>query len=292
MEAMTVDFTAQPGQRYVANASSVAVPAGAFVWVGAIMDDAQVSAGISYVTLRSLWLPFASTLTRTLGGEAGRFSASISRDEPDLSLRKIYLFVQQTTDNLAPAIDGSNVSQWGLFSSTQAPWRFPDNNNLPPGNATLITSSQVNQVWMGSITTSTLQLALQPTPASAYAAWAAVAFAGNPNTDASAQADPDGDGISNALECLFGTLPLTSNAPVYRLEQAGSGVTFRYPRNAALPAGYERLEISSTLSGWTSPTATQFTKSIIANEWLYNFPQANNGSRLFFRIVLPWMGGP
>jgi hypothetical protein len=287
---MTVDFIAQPGQRFVANASGTAVPAGTFVWVGAVADDALIVNGISYATLRSIWLPFGSTLTRTLGGESGRFSASISSDESALSLRKIYLLVQQTTDNLSPAVDGSNVGQWGLYSSTVGAWRFPDNDNLPPGNAALITSNQVNQTWMGTVTATTLQLAVQPTPASAYAAWAAVAFAGHPNADASAQADPDGDGLSNALECLFATLPLTSNASAYRLEKAVAEFTFRHPRNAALPGGYERLEISSTLSGWAAPSYSQYTKSVGANERLYHFPQASNGPRLFFRIVLPWLG--
>jgi hypothetical protein len=291
VHAMTVDFTAQPGQRSVANASGSAVPAGTFVWVGAVADDAQIVTSLSYATLRSLWLPFASTLTRTLGGEAGRFSASISGDEPDLSLRKIYLLVQQTTDGLAPTVDGSNVSQWGLYSSSLNAWRFPDNDNLPPGNATLITSSQVNQVWMGSITTNTLQLALQPTPAAAYAAWVSVAFAAYPNADASAQGDPDHDGLSNALECLFDTLPMTSNASVYRLVKESVGVTFRFPRNTSLPAGYERLEISTTLTGWAAPAAAQFTRSAVGNEVLFSFPLADNGSRLFFRLVLPWVQG-
>lgn len=285
--SMTLDITGQPGQRFVTDIDGAAVPAGTFVWVGSLSQENQLRPGLSYAEVRANWELYGSTLTRTLGGQSGRFSASISRNVPEFSLRKIYLLLTQTVNNHTPAANGSNVVAWALLSSTNSAWIFPDNDGLPPGNATVITSSQTNQTWAGSITLDTLQLA--PTPSTSFARWASTAFLDNSTADTTPSGDPDHDGITNVFECLFNTNPLHGNRIPDLAKIGNDAILFSYPRNQQLPPDYERLEISADLTQWSAPFASQFLKSETTELCQYEFPISSNISRRFYRLRLPWL---
>ena len=285
---MTVDFTAQPGQRFVADVRGEAVPAGVHVAVGALAGPLPQQ--ISCAAVGVLWQPFAETLTRSLASQAGRFSAAAARDRPEFSQQKIYLLIRQTAGGEVPRADASNVLAWGLYSSHEAAWLFPDAEALAPGNATLITSSEVDEAWGGQVSARALELGLvPPTAAAAYATWAGECFAEVGSVGAGPLADPDQDGLANAWECLYGTSPWKANASPLAVIPGAQGIGLSFPRNAMLPAGYEQVEMSSTLTSWVVPEGDSFSMFGEAGAVRYYFPRAARGPRLFLRLVLPWL---
>ncbi len=292
--AMTVDATAQPGQRRVTDASGVPVPAGVAVWVGRLTDGFAPQADLAAV--RAHWQTFGETTTRSLAGEAGRFSASISRDAPEFSLQPVYFLIQQTLGGAAPAAGGANVTAWALFTGSAAAWLFPDNDALPPGNAVTLTSSSVTLAWGGSLTAGDLRLSTAlATPAQAYDAWAAATFpAGTPAADRLPAADPDHDGLANAFECLHSTRPLVPDAPPAsgRLLTAPERWRFSYPRNPALPASYDLVQVSSDLAFWAAPTPATVTRSEANGVVDVQITLPPTTRRYFSRLTLPWLPQP
>jgi hypothetical protein len=292
--AMTVDATAQPGQRWLADVDGVAVPGGTSVWIGRLTGGITPVADVA--TVLNHWQSFGQTTTRTLGGQAGRFSASFSKEASEFGLERMFILVLRTTDNATPALDGTNLTAWGLFASTSTTWRFPDNEALPPANATFITTSQVTQSWGGSVTASQLRLSAPfPTPRTAYDQWASSAFPANiAAEDRLPLADPDHDGSINALECLLNTPPLLGNtAPLQQgLNVASAEWTHSYSRSSNLPLSYEKAEFSTDLVTWSAAMPSSSHRSIggslVVISVSLNVPRAE----LFGRLCLPWLRAP
>lgn len=284
---IAVDYTAQPGQRVVADGQGQAVPPGVRVSVGRLTGP--LPREVSCAAVGALWQSFAETLTRSLANQAGRFTAAAARDEPEFSQQKIYLFIRQTAGGAVPRADAANVLAWGLFSSGAAGWVFPDAEALAPGNATLITSSEVSEAWGGRLSASALELGAVPSAAAAYAAWAGELFGAAGAARAGALADPDGDGLANAWECLYGTHPLLSNGNVLMLEVEAGGVRLTFPRRAALPPGYEQVEVSADLVHWGAAPTGSLECFEVAGAARYFFPGEVLGKRSFFRLALPWL---
>ncbi len=285
---MTVDFMAQPGQRLVVDGAGKAVSAGVHVWVGGLEGPLPTVVSCEAVSL--LWQPFAGTVTRSLGNQPGRFSAAASREAPELSFQKMYLFIRETVGGAAPQADGANVVAWGLYSSGAAGWVFPDAEALAPGNATMINSSEVSEAWGGRVSANSLQLvAVGPSAAGAYAVWARGVF-GEVGTERSAPlADPDRDGLANAWECFYGTSPLVAEGSPLTFFVEGRGMGLRFPQNAALPGGFVQVEVSDRLTGWAVPGAEEFSVVAEGGGMRYFFPEAGVRERFFVRLALPWL---
>ncbi len=289
---VTVDATAQPGQRIVATAAGVAVPAGVHVWIGMLADGFAPSSDLTAV--RAQWTTFGTTLTRSLAGQPGRFSASLIAEAPEFSGKKMYLLIQQTTAGAAPDPVGANVEAWGLFSGDPAAWIFPDDAALPPANATVVTSSGATQAWAGTLTAGELRLSPPAvTPAAAYAAWAASIFpVGFDPASTSPSADPDEDGLINALECLFDSSPVQPGPLPLRTEvsPAQAGLRIAYPRRNSLPQNFEMVLTSPDLATWAPGDAARLTPQTSAGIRTVDIARRAEESRLFARLALPWLG--
>jgi hypothetical protein len=169
-QTLVVDYNAGAGLRDVTDSAGVTLPNGNEVLIGYFNAGFDVAGNADNLSaLSTAWVEFDSTTIKTIFGQPGRFADSQSSTDATFDGKKIYLWVFQTTGNSAPAPDNSNVTAYGLYSSTAANWTFPAHDNLPPNNATAITSGDVNQALFGVIagdaTTGHLQLAPVPEPA-------------------------------------------------------------------------------------------------------------------------------
>jgi len=118
----------------------------------------------------------------------------------------------------------SEVSEWGIFSGSGANWTFPSSASPPPLNATLVTTSQVDEAsGEASVDGEMLRLAA-PGLALTYERWRTEVFpVGFPEEDGGPGADPDRDGLENAVEFGFGTDPLAGNPSGVEIARAGGG---------------------------------------------------------------------
>jgi hypothetical protein len=119
--------------------------------------------------LDSEWKLYGSTqITNILGLAPGSFTGTASQTTPSAANvyqgQKIYLWVFKTSDNGAPALDYSNVTGYGLFSSTTNNWVFPNTSELNLTGTGSITSWDVNQAVFGSYDMNHLYVTAVPEP--------------------------------------------------------------------------------------------------------------------------------
>lgn len=159
---VTLDIDAGPGLRNVLGLDSQAVPAGVEVLVGGFADGFDpASAFGNPALLAASWTTFGTLSTTTIFGQPGRFAGSVTGDTTALLGDVVWLWIRQA--NAAPLLpDWSNLSAHGVFSSTASHWVFPDNDTFAPLAA--LTSSEINAIAWGSVTTTSLHLATIPEP--------------------------------------------------------------------------------------------------------------------------------
>ena len=133
-----------------------AVPDGNYVEVGYFDNSFNLSANSGNLSaLGAHWHEFGFTNIETFGVLSGppvpgRFAGTSVLDDPTFDNKPIYLWIFQTTGNDAPASDFSNVSQYGIFTSTLSNWTFPVNGSIQ--NETPISTSDVDTfVFGGSV---------------------------------------------------------------------------------------------------------------------------------------------
>lgn len=173
------------------------------------------------------------------------------------------------TDNNAPFTEGKNAYVWGfrgdessgewiLFRNTG--WNWPSPNLFSPFNIEW-SAAQANVVVLGSINASGTPSLMQSAavsnsmpPTTTWTQWQTDELADTlldgPNDDA------DGDGISNLIEFVFGTNPMSANTPVATpttlLDLSGQRyLQISIPRRRDHPATLV-VEVSSDLSTWNS----------------------------------------
>ena len=163
-----VFYSASSGNPNVVQSDGVtAVPDGNYVEVGYFDGTFNLSANSGNLSaLGAHWHEYGFTNIETFAPfgppVAGRFRGDSLLDDPTYDSKQIYLWIFQTTGNGAPASDFSNVTQYGIFTSTLNTWSFPVDGSTPPANQTLISSSDVNTfVFGGSVsgTPGSLELA-------------------------------------------------------------------------------------------------------------------------------------
>lgn len=187
-----VDYSAAPGERDVRLVTTNApIPSGNKVAIGTFDltggFDVAANAG-SISALASRWIEFDSKSTRSLGGEAGRFSESGLGDDAGLVGEPIYLWIFKTQTNSdpqidfsdpvalnAPGADFSDILGYGLYNAPS--WNFPDGSSPPPSNLIAITSDDSGIVALhptsvdgvvGPDTTGSLMLVPEPSTAAFF----------------------------------------------------------------------------------------------------------------------------
>jgi hypothetical protein len=163
----TVIFSAALGQPNV-YWSGAAVPDNNEVRIGFFNTGFDISSHVNDLNaLDAAWKLYGNTTTTDiLGMQPGSFTGSASQPggSGGASLfegQKIYLWIFKTGNNGAPAADYSNVSGYGLYSSTG--WVFPNSSDMTTGSGS-ITTLDVNQSWYGTYDASHLYLSAVPEP--------------------------------------------------------------------------------------------------------------------------------
>ena len=158
-------YTGSSGESNVVNSVGLAIN-GDTVSIGTFTNFDPTLAGnaTDLSALESHWANFDSTTTRTILGDDGRFAAnSPAIGNPIFNNQKVYLWITEGT--------GNNITEYGLFSSSNPDWVFPTSTTI---NGITIDSNEVNQFLFGdgfssgspgSLTPGSLQtLALVPEP--------------------------------------------------------------------------------------------------------------------------------
>ncbi|MCB1100275.1 MAG: PEP-CTERM sorting domain-containing protein [Verrucomicrobiae bacterium] len=251
----TVEFTAQLGQRNVIDVDGGLLRAeGGEVRLGLLADffDPEEH-GDDLHRLREAWIPLGSTPIRSVLGEASRFSAAITSEDSLVQGAQLYLWILHTADGATVARDFSNVTEFGLYSSTHRNWTVPSEKQLPPENSTIINSSQIDLSFgPANITETSLQLS-RPIPLDLdYGAWTTNAFPeGTPEQEKLPEADPDNDSLSNLLERFTGNSPVVADPQLpFQLTLTDNGIEFKFERARSVPAGVARVQISTNLTAW------------------------------------------
>ena len=255
--AVSMDYIAQPGQPFVATEE------------GAIADGNQssdweplpegFSDGSDLLAVAQQWLPFGETEIRTLAGQEGRFSGSKAGDGTGFAGKKAYWWILETADGSAPDKDLSNVTAWGLFSSSSPNWKYPTLGLPPPQNGRILSSSEVDEAMNegAQIEPDRLVLAKIAGFVLTYETWAQTAFPAEvPAEQRAPDANPDGDPFTNKEEWILAFSPIVrefdAGLEVTRLEER---VIVTYQRQRHLPEGTQRVEFSSNLRNWQSALA-------------------------------------
>ncbi|MGI9240315.1 MAG: hypothetical protein ACR2RV_05910 [Verrucomicrobiales bacterium] len=257
--SVTIDFTAQTGQRNVIDHfGNLVENDGGEVRVGVIDSGFDIARyGDDLHRLARAWTPLGSAPIREVFGQPSRFSARTVVKQTKLSGKKLYLWVLTTTNGGSADQDFGNVRSHGLFSSTAGHWVVPSPTELAPRNSTILSSSQIDQHWLGeTITESSLHLGQPASEEIDYDPWKASVF--SPTTPADMVAplsDPDGDGLVNLLEQFTGRNPLADEPSPFSTSIEADAVEFLFERSKDVPAAAAKLYISNDLDVWAESDA-------------------------------------
>ena len=306
-DASTVVLQGGFGYPVTNSADGAAIDPGFEVSVGTFAEGFDPAAAPSDLpALLAAWTEYAKTATATIDGVVGSFYLKHINNTPAFAGKKIYLFLTRTSDHASPAADGSNVTDYGVFSSSQAAWTFPaiGEDVLPPRDLTQINTAQIDSALWGAVDPSALALAFKAganTSPSAWNSWVASLLGSNPDPAlAAALADPTatlpGASVNNLLSFALDSNPLVSGPPPYQVitipaengTPSTTGIT--YTRKKASLSGFTTLaEASSDLSTWTLPLTETITSSTDTTEDVRVTP-ATPTDKAFFRIKVAPVG--
>ena len=254
--SVTIDYTAQLGQRNVTDADGGLLRADSGeVRLGTLAEFFDPDEhGDDLHRLREAWIPLDATPIRSVLGEASRFSAAVTSDDASLESGRLFLWILKTSDGADVAPDYSNVTDFGLYSSTGENWTVPSEERLPPENTTIINSSQIDLSYgPASATDTSLRLTRLLPVDVGYDEWARDAFPeGTAEEDRLPDANPDGDSLSNLLELFTGNDPAVADPQTpFQLAVGENGITFAFERSRSAPAGAASVQSSFNLTQWT-----------------------------------------
>lgn len=248
----TVDYTGQLGQRNLLDSRGQFLSSGE-VRLGVLAEDFDPETEAQDIErLTEAFTVLGTTAIRSIHGEPARFSGVARFDEPKLTGRKLYLWVVETVDGAEGWNTFENVTEHGLFSSSDLSWRVPSGAVAPPVNSVVIHSSQIDELF-GQGTLAPLSLKTSPVvlPGLDYATWADAVFPADLLEDETLPgADADGDGIVNVLEQFSGTDPLKADATPYDIRLENDAIVVTYTRSKTAPIGSAFVEISEDLTEW------------------------------------------
>jgi hypothetical protein len=264
---ITVHCQAQVGQRDVRLASGTLVPNGNEVRIGYFDNGFDVAVNASNLTaLEGAWNEFGQTSIRTLSGQMGLFSGTLSGEAGTFTDKPIYLWILKTFTNGSVAQDLGNVEAYGLYSSDSTEWTFPLDSAPPPGNSVTIVSDHVNVLYgVGSVDDSSLILAAALSAnQNSYLQWAAGVFkTSTPVASRDPEDNPDGDDLNNGLEYLIGSHPEFPTESPIDSQLLGNSLRVTYPRSNAVPTGTEYIEVSGDLKLWIKDPSLDITMTYL-----------------------------
>ena len=164
------------GSRNVVDSQGNPIPFGNDVEIGFFNGlsqpqvQAEATGGIgSLQNLWSSWDQFGSTQFRSFfpDNTTGEFAADNTKTDAAFNGQTIFMWIFQTSDNLAPVTTGPNafstVLEWGLYTSSASTWVFPATTaqfNIPQN----ITTADITTAFFGGFSPTSLQLASVPEP--------------------------------------------------------------------------------------------------------------------------------
>lgn len=156
---ISVNLSAGFGEYPIADSGGTPLPDGNEVRIG-FFDGAFVTGGglddlglADLATLDSNFTTFATTTITTLTAgsdtQPGSFSDSGSSSDSAFDNQSIYLWIFDTSDDLAPDGTFSNVEEYGLYGSTDPAWVFPTQTDTFP--TTTINTTQIDEFFVGEL---------------------------------------------------------------------------------------------------------------------------------------------
>lgn len=293
----------QGGFGYPAGASAAgqALQSGFEVSVGCFAAGFDPSTRASdFPTLRANWIEYAKTTTATMDGVPGSFYLKHMNNDPAFAGRRLHLFITRTSDFASPVADGTNVTDYGIFTSTDAAWTFPavGPDVMPPADLVQINTAQIDSALWGVADASALTLAFKAGTNNSAAAWNEwVASVFGQNTDPSS-IDPNAvsgsSGLQNFVAFALNTNPVAPTAPAYTTITDDStgriGIEFTRTKSSGYSA---TAQASLNLSTWDLPLTEQIVADTTDTETVRAFPVFPVGTdtaKAFFRIQVQAVG--
>lgn len=288
----------QGGFGYPAGASAAgqALQSGFEVSVGCFAPGFDPSATASdFPALRANWIEYAKTTTATIDGVAGSFYLKHINNDPAFAGKRVHLFITRTSDFASPAADGSNVTDYGIFTSTDSSWTFPavGSEVMPPADLIQINTAQIDSAHWGAADASSVTLAFKTGTNQSNSAWNDwVTSVFGQSTDPST-IDPNAvsgsSGLKNFVAFALNANPTLPTAPPFTTVTSDDGrIGIEFTRKKASVSGYSATaQASLNLSAWDLPTTETLTASTADTETVRAFPVFANGtdsSKAFFRI--------
>lgn len=251
--------------------------------------------------LLAAWNEYAKTTTAVIDGVAGSFYLKHINNDPAFAGKKIHLFFTRTTDLASPAADGSNVTDYGVFTRVvDAAWTFPavGSDVMPPADLVQLNTAQIDSALWGAADTSAVSLAFKSGTNNSAAAWNDwVASVFGQNTDPST-IDPNAvsgsTGLQNFVAFALNTNPVAPTAPAYTTITDDStgriGIEFTRTKSSGYSA---TAQASLNLSTWDLPLTEQIVADTTDTETVRAFPVFPDGTdtaKAFFRIQVQAVG--
>lgn len=114
--------------------------------------------------LADAWRELGYTTIRTIVFEPGHFAAQLYNTDAAFDNQKIWLWIYDTPDRVAPTAELDNVTATGLFSCTLPNWVFPPHDASALTGARSISTDEVNQAALGYFDADHLYLVQVPEP--------------------------------------------------------------------------------------------------------------------------------
>ena len=171
---INVSYTAQPGQPYVQDPEGNPLTAGNKVRVGYFLPGFDVGANEHNPSaLQAAWSDYGTGKTSSVMGSQGRLVGSVSSDDSAFNSQQIYWWAFNTSDNAEPTQAFGNVDDYGIFTSLDSSWVFPDQG---VSMLSTTTSSQViDTAYHGALKDGYLRLAPAGVPEPGFA-WVLIAL--------------------------------------------------------------------------------------------------------------------
>jgi hypothetical protein len=154
----TVQLSAGLGEHGFATSGGEPIPDGNSVWIGTFAPGFDVGANEHNPSaLQAAWSDYGTGKISSVMDSKGRLVGSVSSDDSAFNTQQIYWWAFNTSDNAEPTQAFGNVDDYGIFTSLDSSWVFPDQG---VSMLSTTTSSQViDTAYHGALRDGYLRLA-------------------------------------------------------------------------------------------------------------------------------------